>query len=94
VPWSDAARRDNYFGAGHRTQLPPKQPVLNVISLTDRFSRVPTPGSAIRRHRARGRARAAQERHRRADGGGPHTLLMLPAARYATAGFLMDSFKP
>jgi hypothetical protein len=28
---------DNYFSAGHRTQLPPEQAVLNVISLTDPF---------------------------------------------------------
>jgi hypothetical protein len=26
--------------------------------------------------------------------GAPHTLLMLPAARHATAGFLQDLFKP
>lgn len=83
---------DNYFSAGHRTQLPPEQPVLNVISLTDPFfSRANTwLGNA----QAQGHCGGALAQHKNATvvlmAGAPHTLLMLPAARHATAGFLQD----
>jgi hypothetical protein len=47
---------------------------------------------------AQGHCGAALARHKNATvvpmAGGPHTLLMLPAALCATAGFLMDSLKP
>jgi len=87
---------DNYFSAGHRTRLPPEQPVLNVISLTDPFySRANTwLGNA----QAQGHCGAALARHKNATvvlmADAPHTLLMLPAARHATSGFLQDLFRP
>ena len=87
---------DNYFSAGHATRLPAEQPVLNVISLTDPFFSPANPwlGNA----QARGHCGAALAQHKNATvvlmAGAPHTLLTLPAARHATAGFLQDLFKP
>ena len=87
---------DNYFSAGHATRLPAEQPVLNVISLTDPFFSPANPwlGNA----QARGHCGAAVAQHKNATvvlmAGAPHTLLTLPAARHASAGFLQDLFKP
>jgi dienelactone hydrolase len=85
---------DNYFSAAHRTTLPPEQPVLNVISLTDPFF---SPANGwIGNAQARGHCGDALKAHKNAAvvlmAGAPHTLLMLPAARHATAGFLQDLF--
>jgi dienelactone hydrolase len=87
---------DNYFVQGHQTRLPPEQPVLNVISLTDPFF---SPANAwIGNAQARGHCGDALKAHKSATvvlmAGAPHTLLTLPAARHATAGFLQDLFKP
>jgi hypothetical protein len=87
---------DNYFTTGHGTQLPPTQPVLNVISLTDPF--FSQTNAWLGNPQARGHCGAALQQHKNATvvllAGAPHTLLMLPAARHATAGFLQDLFKP
>lgn len=87
---------DNYFSAGHRTRLPPEQPVLNVISLTDPF--FSKANSWLGNPAALGHCGAALGQHKNGTvvlmAGAPHTLLMLPAARHATAGFLQDLFKP
>jgi dienelactone hydrolase len=87
---------DNYFTAAHGTNLPPEQPVLNVISLTDPF--FSPANSWIGNPQARGHCGAALLQHKNATvvlmAGAPHTLLMLPAARHATAGFLQDLLKP
>ena len=87
---------DNYFTTGHRTNLPPAQPVLNVISLTDPFF---SPANTwLGNPQARGHCGAALSQHKNASvvlvAGAPHTLLMLPAARHASAGFLQDLLKP
>jgi hypothetical protein len=86
---------DNYFTAGHRTLLPPEQPLLNVISLSDPFF---SPANAwLGNPQALGHCGDALKAHKNATvvlmAGAPHTLLMLPAARHATAGFLQDLFK-
>jgi dienelactone hydrolase len=87
---------DNYFVQQHATRLPPEQPVLNVISLTDPFF---SPANGwIGNAQARGHCGDALKAHKNATvvlmAGAPHTLLTLPAARHATAGFLQDLFKP
>ncbi len=86
---------DNYFVQAHATRLPPEQPVLNVISLTDPFF---SPANAwLGSPQARGHCGEALKTHKNATvvlmAGAPHTLLMLPAARHATTGFLQDLFK-
>jgi dienelactone hydrolase len=87
---------DNYFTAAHRTLLPPEQPLLNVISLTDPFFSPSNPW--LGNPQALGHCGDALKAHKNATvvlmAGAPHTLLMLPAARHATAGFLQDLFKP
>lgn len=87
---------DNYFTAAHRTLLPPGQPLLNVISLTDPFFSPANPW--LGNPQALGHCGDALKAHKNATvvlvAGAPHTLLMLPAARHATAGFLQDLFKP
>jgi dienelactone hydrolase len=87
---------DNYFTDGHRAMLPPEQPVLNVISLTDPF--FSSANTWLGNAQARGHCGATLAQHKNATvvlmAGAPHTLLMLPAARHATAGFLQDLFKP
>ena len=86
---------DNYFTAVHRTQLPPEQPVLNIISLTDPF--FSSANTWLGNARAQGHCGAALSQHKNATvvlmAAAPHTLLMLPAARHATAGFLQDLFR-
>jgi dienelactone hydrolase len=87
---------DNYFTAAHRTVLPPEQPVLNVISMTDPF--FSQANAWLGNQQARGHCGEALKQHKDATvvlmAAAPHTLLMLPAARHATAGFLHDLFKP
>lgn len=87
---------DNYFVSGHRTAVPVDQPVLNVISLTDPFF---SPSNTwLANPGAHGHCGAALARHTQATvvliAGAPHTLLNLPAARHATAGFVRDVLKP
>jgi len=87
---------DNYFVAAHGTAVPADQPVLNVMSANDVFFSPSNPwlGNAV----ARGHCGAAFAAHKQATvvliPGAPHTLLNLPAARHATAGFLRDLVRP
>ncbi len=87
---------DNYFVAAHGTRIPPTQPVLNVISATDPF--FSPSNSWLGNPAARGHCGAALAANKSATivliPGAPHTLLNLPAARHATAGFLRDLVKP
>jgi len=87
---------DNYFVTAHRTTVAPEVPVLNVMSGTDVFFSPSNPwlGNAA----ARGHCGAVFGAHKNATvvliPGAPHTLLNLPAARHATAGFVRDVLKP
>lgn len=86
---------DNYFVQGHRSALPPGQPVLNVMSSTDVYF---SPANAwLGNPAAKGHCGDALREHRNASivliPGAPHTLLNLPPARHATAGFLRDVLK-
>lgn len=86
---------DNYFVTAHRTTIPPAQPVLNVMSATDVYFSPSNPWLGLAG--ARGHCGAALAAHKSATivliPGAPHTLLNLPAARHATAGFLQDLLK-
>ncbi len=87
---------DNYFVATHGTTIQATQPVLNVMSASDVFF---SPANAwLGNPAARGHCGAALAGHKDATvvliAGAPHTLLNLPAARHATAGFLRDLVKP
>jgi dienelactone hydrolase len=85
--WSCEA---NYFVDAPRTAVRVGQPVLNVISTTDPFFSRSNPwlGNAD----AAGHCAAALKDEPRSAvvlvPGAPHTLLNLPATRFATAGFL------
>lgn len=80
----------NYFVEAPRNALPMQQPVLNVISSTDPFFSKSNPwlGNA----EAKGHCGAALKGNPQAAvllvPDAPHTLLTLPAAKAATAGFL------
>lgn len=83
---------NNYFVQEHRSVFPATQPVLNVISATDPFF---SPSNAwLGNPAARGHCGEALKDNRNATivliPGAPHTLLNLPAARSATAGFLAE----
>lgn len=87
---------NNYFVQEPRNAMPHDRPVLNIISLTDPFfsasnSWLGNPGAA-------GHCGDALKDNKRASvlliPGAPHTLLNLPAARDATAGFLRDVLRP
>jgi hypothetical protein len=83
---------DNYFVRGHGTVLPPQVPVLNVISSSDPFF---SPSNAwLANPVARGHCGDALKGAKNASivliPGAPHTLINLPQARHATAGFIAD----
>lgn len=87
---------NNYFVKTHGTALPTDRPVLNVMSATDVFF---SPSNAwLGNAAARGHCGEALKDHKQASivliPGAPHTLLNLPAARHATAGFVADVLKP
>lgn len=87
---------DNYFVAAHGTAVAPGVPVLNVMSGTDVYF---SPANAwLGNAAARGHCGSALAAHKQATvvliPGAPHTLLNLPAARHATAGFVRDVLKP
>jgi hypothetical protein len=72
------------------------QPVLNIMSSTDVFF---SPSNAwLGNLGAKGYCGDALKDHKQASilliPGAPHTLLNLPAARIATAGFVRDVLKP
>jgi dienelactone hydrolase len=80
---------DNYFVVAHRTFVP-AEPVLNVMSSTDPFfSRT---NAYIGNADAQGHCGAALREHKKATivliPGAPHTLLNVPQARMAVAGWL------
>lgn len=86
---------NNYFVQAHRSVLPPGQPVLNVMSSTDVYF---SPTNAwLGNPAAKGHCGDALRDHKNASimliPGAPHTLLNLPPARHATAGFLRDVLK-
>jgi dienelactone hydrolase len=85
---------DNYFVTAHATSAAAPAPVLNVISSTDPFFSPSNPW--LGNERAHGHCAAAFAAHKQATivliPGAPHTLLNLPAARIATAGFLRQVF--
>ncbi len=86
---------NNYFVQEHLT-APQAQPVLNVMSSTDVFF---SPANAwLGNAGAKGYCGDALKDHKQASivliPGAPHTLLNLPAAKIATAGFVRDVLKP
>ncbi len=86
---------NNYFVQDHRTATL-TQPVLNVMSSTDVFF---SPSNAwLGNSAAKGYCGDALKDNKQATivliPGAPHTLLNLPAARNATAGFVRDVLKP
>lgn len=87
---------DNYFVAGHRTAPMPGQPVLNIISVTDPF--FSPANSWLGNATPKGHCGAALAGNPRAVvllvPDAPHTLINLPAARAATAGFLESVLAP
>jgi dienelactone hydrolase len=86
---------DNYFVQAHQTALPNDRPVLNVMSTTDPF--FSPSNSWLGNPSASGHCGQALKANKQATivliPGAPHTLINLPAARHATAGFLRDLFK-
>lgn len=91
--WSCEA---NYFVDEPRNAFSKTQPVLNIISQTDPFF---SPGNAwLGNNTAKGHCADALKENARASvlliPGAPHTLLNLPAARDATAGFLREVLRP
>jgi dienelactone hydrolase len=86
---------NNYFVQEHRTAVI-TQPVLNVMSSTDVFF---SPSNTwLGNSAAKGYCGDALKDNKQATivliPGAPHTLLNLPAARNATAGFVRDVLKP
>jgi hypothetical protein len=87
---------NNYFVTEHRSVFLPDRPVLNVMSSTDVFF---SPSNGwLANPLAKGHCAEALKDHKAATivliPGAPHTLLNLPAARHATAGFIADLRKP
>jgi dienelactone hydrolase len=86
----------NYFVKEPLNAFEPGKPVLNVISVTDPF--FSKSNTWIGNSEAQGHCGAALKDNNRASvlliPGAPHTLLNLPAARSATAGFLSLIPKP
>lgn len=91
--WSCEA---NYFVKDASTAMAGQRPVLNIISLTDPFF---SPANTwLGNPAAKGHCGEAFKAHKAATvvllAQAPHTLLNLPAARSATAGFLREVFGP
>lgn len=82
----------NYFVERPDNALAPEQPVLNVISTTDPFFSPSNPW--LGNSSAKGHCADALSGHKRATivliPAAPHTLINLPPARHAVAGFLKD----
>jgi dienelactone hydrolase len=86
---------DNYFVQTHKTALPADRPVLNVMSANDTFFSPSNPwlGSQSAKGHCGGELKNNKQATVVLIPGAPHTLMNLPAARHATAGFLKDLFK-
>jgi dienelactone hydrolase len=86
----------NYFVAEPRNAFEPKKPVLNIISVIDPF--FSKTNTWIGNADAQGHCATALKDNSAASialiPNAPHTLLNLPAARHATAGFLAALFVP
>jgi dienelactone hydrolase len=86
----------NYFVKQPLNAFEPNKPVLNIISASDPF--FSKANSWLGNPEAQGHCGAALKDNRQAAvllvPGAPHTLLNLPAARDATAGFLSRLPKP
>lgn len=86
----------NYFVEEPRNAFNRTQPVLNIISQTDPF--FSPSNSWLGNSQAKGHCADALKDNQRASvlliPGAPHTLLNLPAARDATAGFLKAVLQP
>jgi dienelactone hydrolase len=91
--WSCEA---NYFVTEPRNNFEAGKPVLNVISAQDPF--FSKSNAWLGNADAQGHCAAALKENKQASvlliPNAPHTLLNLPAARNATAGFLMPFAKP
>ena len=87
---------DNYFVERHGTALPQKQSLLNIISSTDPF--FSPSNSWLGSVNAKGHCGDAFKEQKSASivliAGAPHTLINLPTARHATAGFVRDVLNP
>lgn len=86
----------NYFVASPQNAFEVDKPVLNIISATDPFFSRSNPW--LGNPEAQGHCAAALKDNARASvlliPNAPHTLLNLPAARIAAAGFLAQFTKP
>ena len=86
----------NYFVEEPRNAFPSDHPVLNVISTTDPY--FSASNAWLGNPAAQGHCGAAFKNHPHAAvvlvPNAPHTLLNLPATRFATAGFLNSLFSP
>jgi dienelactone hydrolase len=84
----------NYFVTEPRNSFESSKPVLNVISVQDPF--FSKTNTWLGNNEAQGHCAAALKDNKQASvlliPNAPHTLLNLPAARSATAGFLMQNF--
>lgn len=85
----------NYFVQEPQNAFEMDKPVLNIISMTDPF--FSQSNSWLGNPMAKGHCAAALKDNKRAAvvliPDAPHTLLNLPAARHAVAGFLADALK-
>ena len=83
---------DNYFVQSHQTSTNREMPVLNIISTTDPF--FSAANAWIGNPSPKGHCGPALKSNTRASivliPDAPHTLINLPAARLAVAGFLME----
>ena len=86
----------NYFVAAPRNTLEPDKPVLNLVSASDPFFSSANPW--LGNPEAQGHCGPALKNNPKAAvlliPNAPHTLLNLPAARAATAGFLASFTQP
>ncbi len=87
---------DNYFVEQHRTALVPNQAVLNIISSVDPF--FSSTNTWLGNAQASGHCGEAFKSQAQTSvvliPGAPHTLLNLPAAKHAVAGYVAAVLKP
>jgi dienelactone hydrolase len=87
---------DNYFVQEHRTAVVPNQAVLNIISTVDPF--FSSANTWLGNAQAKGHCAEAFKSQAQTSivliPGAPHTLLNLPAAKHAVAGYVAQVLKP